>query len=182
MRRRAGIMIVAVVAGLLAVSATAMAAKGDAKKPPPATTTTTTIAPTLWTCEARVANGAVWVLGTYDELDGSYTVNGLPACIDLLPADAGSRSWLVEWSGTVKPRPGMRGLKLVFEAEVHVPAGQEYAVLEVEPLEVEPNSPSGAWTPSPLVDAPADTPFVFVAMPYRGDKWTSIQITLTPAP
>lgn len=177
MRRTAWIMIVAVVAGLLAVSATAMAAKDDAKKKPPTTTTTTTIAPTLWTCEARVANGAVWVLGTYDEEGGFYTVSGLPACIDLRPEDAGAKYWQVEWSGTVKPRPGMRGLKLVFEGEVHVPAGQEYAVLEVGP-----NSAIGTWTPSPYVNAPANTPFVFVAMPYSGDKWTSIQITLTPLP
>jgi len=171
MRRTAWIMIVAVVAGLLAVSATAMAAKDDAKKkPPPTTTTTTTVAPTFWTCEARVANGAVWVLGQYDKDTGKYTVSGLPACIDLLPDDAGARYWQVDWSGTVKPRPGMRGLKLVFEAQVH---GTVYA-------ETVATSTNGTWTP--FVDAPDGTPFVFVAMPHSGDNWTSLQITLTPLP
>ncbi|MFH1330464.1 MAG: hypothetical protein ABIJ48_07435 [Actinomycetota bacterium] len=168
MRRRAWIMIVALVAGLLAVSATAMAAKEDGKKRPPTTTTTTT-APTLWTCEARVANGAVWVLGTFNEVGGFYTVSGLPACIDLLAEHTGAMRWRVDWIGTVTREP-IKGLQFVFETEVH---GVVYA-------ETVATTASGIWE-TDVLDPPEEG-FVFVAMPHHKDKWTSITITVTPLP
>jgi hypothetical protein len=170
MRNRAGSIILALaVVGVLAAGAFALVAAGPAAEAKPPATTTTTTSPTLWTCAARNANGAKWILGHYDDVNGYYTVSGLPACIDLKPEHAGTRTWTVTWNGAVRTPP-TRGLRLVFEPEVH---DFENAYLDTVVY-----GTSGALTP--LIAAPEATPFVLVAMPYTGDRWTSINITLTP--
>jgi len=166
------ILIVLAVLVVLAVSATALAAPGGSKKPPTTTTTsatTTTTQPILRTCQTI---GTAWILGRHNEAQGNYTVGGLPACIDLRPEHTGTRAWQVDWTGTVKTPPGMRGLRLVFESEVH---DLENAYLDTVVYDT-------SGTLETLIAAPEATPFVFVAMPHSGDKWTSIEIVLTPLP
>ena len=176
--KRSVFMIIAVaLVGVLAVSGTALAAKGGTPGPP-TTTTTTTTQPTVWTCQARWDNGGTaWHLGEYytDGGVGHYRVpvagdDAFPACIDLRSEHAGTREWKIEWGGTIKNGNPMNGLRLVFEAEVHSGTYLDIVVTEGD---------------NPLtVSVPADPnqDFVFVAMPWSGDKWTSSWIILTPTP
>lgn len=176
MRRSVYVIIAVALAGLLAFSGIALAAQGGIPGPPSSTTppdSTTTTAPTVWTCQARVDNGArAWHLGYY--ADGAYRVpmtgdDAFPACIDLRPEHAGTRSWTIAWGGTIKNDKPMTRLMLRFEAEVHSGTYLERVVTLEDP--------------NPLtvtVSAPPDQAFVFVAMPWTGDKWTSSWIILTP--
>jgi hypothetical protein len=180
MKRKTLIVVALALAGALAASGTALAAKGGVPGPP------TTTEPTVWTCQARVDNGATaWHLGEYYEDPAGvehYRVpmtgegdDAWPACTDLYARHAGTRTWLIEWGGTLsKP---MTGLKLVFEAEVHSGTFLETVVAPEDPHAL-------AVGESLCVSVPA-TPgqaFVFVAMAKSGDKWTSSSVILTPDP
>jgi len=167
MKRSTVILIVVSVVAVFAVSASALAPPATGKKPP--TTTTTTTQPILRICETFL--NTAWVLGHYDEVQGKYTVGGVPACTTLRPEHAGTRTWRVDWTGTMRRPPG-RGLRLVFESEV---GDSNSAYLDTV---VYGTSGSEEY----LIAAPDATQFVFVAMPTSGDKWTNMQITLSPLP
>jgi hypothetical protein len=136
------------------------------------TTTTTVVAPTTvpgyWTCQARIDNGAVWPLGTYDGGANVYTGEGPALCVDIMAEHRDVTDWLVEWLGTVT-KDTVKGLKLVFEEEVH-------GIVYAETVKYEP---SGRWVAS-LPDTPVGN-LVFVAMPHQGDKWDGpMTFTITP--
>jgi len=163
--------------GLLVVfSGTAFAAKGGIPGPPGTTQPiTTTTPPEYWTCQARVDNGATgWVLGSWDETVGAYTVPNVPACIDILTGDLDTTAWRVEWKGsTVKGT--VKGVKLVFEAEVH---GTVYAetVVTSEIGTWETGTSWGASWPATEIGN-----LVFVAMPHSGDRWVGpVTFVVTP--
>lgn len=201
--KRCALIVIALagaLAGVLVVSGTALAGKGGVPGPPTTTTpssSTTTTQPTepiVWTCQARVENGATaWHLGEYyeDSDGGHYRVpmmgggdDAWPACIDLKSQHAGTRFWLIEWGGTLKKPMAnpQSGLRVVFEAEVHsgtyldqvLRAGDTQSLMVQESLCV--RVPADTEPPT----APPDQAFVFVAMPWSGDKWTSSWVTLTP--
>lgn len=161
------ILILVVVVGLLvALPATAMAGKPDKPGKP---TTTTTTAPDYWTCQARFDNGGVgWVLGAWDNTAGVYLGSDVPSCIDILSDHRDLTHWKVEWSGSTT-NGTVKGLKLVFEAQVH---GTVFAETVV-------TSESGRWMASWTTTGIEN--LVFVAMPHQGDKWTGpVTFTLTP--
>jgi hypothetical protein len=162
MRRRNQIVTAVVLAVALAIPASALAAKGGGKgKPPPPPDDT------VWTCQARVENGATgWNLGSWDETTGDYTADALAACIDLLAEHTGPRTWTVTWEGTIARDP--RGLKMVFETEVH-------GTVHYEEIGA---GRSGAFTTDVL--DPAEEGFVFVAMPNHKDRWETFTVTVTP--
>jgi len=172
MRKSAAIVVVAV-AVVTAVSASAaFAAKGGVPGPPDTSdgSTTTVVEPTLWTCEARNENGAVWVLGEWDET--SYSAGGPGTCIDIdQPGHTDAHRWLVTWSGeTAKSADTVKGLLLRFETEVHGTVWAEEVF----------TTTGGSWATA-VIDPPDDA-FVFVAMPHSGDRWTAFQVTVTPLP
>jgi hypothetical protein len=163
---------------LMMVAALATAALAAKPESPPGRTTTTTptavtttTLPGYWTCLARVGvdnDGAVWPLGEYDETAGVYTGQGPALCVDILAAHRDITSWNVRWDGTT-PKETTKGLKLVFEEEVHGTVFAETVVYD----------PAGMW-PASLSDVPVGN-LVFVAMPHQGDKWTNPPtFTITP--
>jgi hypothetical protein len=140
----------------------------------PTTTTPTAVTPTTvpgyWTCQARNDNGAVWPLGTYDQHADIYTGEGPALCVDIVTEHLDVTSWLVEWSGTTA-KGTVKGLKLVFEEEVHGTVYDE-TVVYVE---------SDDWRASWSQDVDVQN-LVFVAMPHSGDKWDeSMTFTITPS-
>jgi len=172
--KRLLILVVALALPLAAV-ATANAAKPDCDVEPhpsckDSPTPPTTTVPTVWTCQARIDNGASWILGSWSAADGSYTVSGVPACIDLRSEHAGDRQWAVTWEGELK-RGTVTGLMLLFETEVH---GTHYDETVVYTESGDP------WLAE--VNAPDGEAFVFVAMAQHRDKWESITFTVTPLP
>lgn len=137
----------------------------------PSTTTSTTVPsdPSYWTCEARNDNGAMWPTGTYD--DGAYHGDTVPVCIDIREEHRGIDSWTVTWSGQTA-RGSVKGLKFVFEEEVHANVFAETVV----------NTLSG--TRNVVLDFGDSIPgnMVFVAMPHSGDKWEDrVLLTIRPA-
>ena len=163
MNRRRWLPIVVVVGLMLTMAPAALA--GKPPKPPKPTTTTTTTTPEFWTCEARIANGAVgWVLPSEDD---PYAVTGIAPCIDILAEHRAIEDWTVSWEGATR-RGTVKGLKLVFEREVHTSVYAETVVYEQ----------TGVWCPS-LGAEPRDN-LVFVALPHNGDKWEWFEVTLTP--
>lgn len=165
------ILLLLVVVGLLVVfSGTAFAAKGGIPGPPGTTQPTTTTTPSeYWTCQARVDNGATaWILGGWEEASGAYLGPDTPTCIDILSDHRDITQWEVKWSGsTVKGT--VKGLKLVFEEEVH---GAVYAETVV-------TSETGSWEAS--WDAMEINNLVFVAMAHRADRWLGpVTIVVTP--
>lgn len=174
MRHRSVLVLVLAIVMAAAMVNVASAAKPTCEEDPTRPwcepTTTTVPAPEYWTCQARVDNGAVWPIGTYDEATHTYSGDALPLCIDILEADRNVADWTVEWSGTTS-RGTVKGLKLVFEEEVHATVFAE-GVMTTE---------SGNW-PATLdfgVEAPGN--MVFVAMPHSGDKWgDEFLITVRP--
>ena len=174
-------VVVLSVAMVAAMAPAGMAKKG---KGPPAPEPET-----IWSCQDRVDNGAVWILGHWDESLSAYVSDdttaesvpidvALPLCIDIGPAHIGVTNWTVSWEGTANRVP--KGLKFVFEEGVHQSV---YA-------ETEWTSKDGTVTSNTVdmvLDFAADSDsdhleFVFVAMPRQGDKWTSISFTVTPNP
>jgi hypothetical protein len=170
MRRRVWILIVVVLMGALVVSATAAAtAKIDMMKvkptttaPTPTTSTTTAVNPMV-TCQDWVDNGAVW----YVPERGVYTVDRLPACIDLSEF-TGVTNWEVSWDGTVL-RGSMKGIAFQFESQ---PGRKVHARQVATTLSDDITMTVG--------NLPIGNGFKFVAMPHSGDKWTNITITVTP--
>ena len=173
MRKSAAIVVVAVAVVTALSASAAFAAKGGVPGPPgtgdPAVTTTTA-EPTLWTCEARNENGAVWVLGEWDGT--SYSAGGPGTCIDIdRPGHTDAHRWLVTWSGeTAKGTDTVKGLLLRFETGVHGTIWAEEVF----------TTTGGTW-PTAVIDPP-DEAFVFVAMPHSGDRWTAFQVTVPPLP
>jgi hypothetical protein len=174
--RRATISTAITTALVMFLFATAaLAAKPDCNRkdcPPPDTTTTTMDPgdPALWTCRARIDNGATgWELGAWDETLGAYTGN-LPLCVDMEAGHRRVTAWVVTWDGaTVKGTETIKGLLLRFEEEVHATT---YAEAEVTTV-------SGTWQAT-LTPATPPRSLVFVAMPHSGDKWDWSSITVTP--
>jgi hypothetical protein len=155
-----------------ALATAALAAKPES--PPGRTTTTSTTAPDYWTCLARNANGAIWPLGTDVEgvegEDDYYTGEGPALCIDIVTKHLDVTSWLVEWSGTTA-KGTVRGLKLVFEEEVHGTVYDETVVY------LESDSWDASWSENIDVQN-----LVFVAMPHSGDKWDEpMTFRITPS-
>jgi len=134
MKRKSLFITLFAIATVVLLAASALAAKPTNPGKP---TTTTTTAPTsdYWTCQARVDNGAVWPLGIYDGA-GFYTGDGPVLCVDIITDHLEVTSWLVEWSGTTA-KGTVKGLKLVFEEEVHGTVYDE-AVFQVESSGSEP--------------------------------------------
>jgi hypothetical protein len=162
MRTRATIVIAASITVAMAMSGSALAAKGGGKgKPPPRDDGI------VWTCQARWDNGATgWILDWHDgKVD--YSVQGLPACVDLLAEHTGPRTWTVTWEGIAAH---LTGTKMVFETEVHGTIYHEEIV----------TTGSGSYT-TPVLDPPEEG-FVFVAMPHRRDRWESFTVTVAPGP
>jgi hypothetical protein len=133
--------------------------------PPPPTTLPPP--PTQWSCQARIDNGAAWVLADWVEEVGAYVVDSPLACIDFREEHYDARRWKVEWEGEIDTVEV--GFLLVFEKELHGPI---YAENEVD-------TKSGVWV-TPEIDPDDDAPFVFVAMPHSFDDWQSIAFTVTP--
>jgi hypothetical protein len=88
--------------------------------------------------------------------------------MDILSDHLDTTQWRVEWSGsTVKGT--VKGLKLVFEEEVH---GTVY-------VETVVTSETGVWEAS--WDATEINSLVFVAMSHQGDKWVGpVTLIVTP--
>lgn len=175
MRHKSLIPTLLAIVTVAALATTALAAKPEGPvKPPKPTTTTTTVAttttvPGYWTCQARVDNnGAIWPLGVYDSDRGVYRGEELPLCVDVIAGHLDVTEWTVVWAGTTA-KDTIKGLKLVFEEEVH---GIVFA-------ETVADSPTGTWTAS--WSDPVQN-LVFVAMPHQGDKWIGpVEFTITPA-
>ena len=159
MKKRA--LLITLVAVVMLLSS-AVAASAVKPPKPPNPTTTTEAPPEFWTCQARIDNGAIWNLG---EWDGIAYVAGITSCTDILTEHLGVSDWTVEWDG-VAPK-GVKGLKFVFEEEVH---GNVFAE-EVFTAE------SGIWCPH-LVGEIEN--MVFLAMHHNADRWTSFEVTVTP--
>lgn len=167
--------------------------------------TTTTTAPDVnddivWTCTARIDNGAsAWVMGEWIasnglpmEIDPSgdapvyYRTDNLagaiPACIDIHPDHLTDSNWLVAWSAnedSVISQKRNGGLKMVFEREVHNdPYAEHIARTHVGNWEaVFDLSGYHEVDPDYTVDS-----LVFVAMPAHRDTWlfTDGYLTITP--
>lgn len=166
MRSRSVLVLVLVV-----VMAAAMATVASAAKPikPPKPTTTTVPEPEYWTCEARNDNGAMWPIGTY--ADDAYHGDTVPVCIDINEKHRDVESWIVEWTGTTA-KETVKGLKFVFEEEVHENVFAEIVV--TEPISSSP------WVATLDFSDGSAGNLVFVAMPHGGDKWTEFSIKVTP--
>jgi hypothetical protein len=155
-------LLIALVTFVMVATLATVALAGKPEHPGKPTTTTTaavtaTTVPGYWTCQARIDNGAVWPLGTYDGAN-VYTGEGPALCVDIMAEHRDITEWTIEWMGTTA-KGTVKGLKLVFEEEVH---GTVYA----ETVKYEP---SGRWDAS-LPDVPVGN-LVFVVMPHQGDKW-----------
>lgn len=161
MKKRA--LLIAVVAAVMLLT-TAVAASGKPEKPKlPKPTTTTQVPPDFWTCQARIDNGAVWNLG---EWDGTAYVADITSCTDILLEHLDETNWTVAWDGAIQ-KGTVKGLKLVFEEEVH---GNVFA-------EEVFNSESGSWCP---ILAGEIENIVFLAMHHNADRWTSFEVTVIP--
>jgi len=190
MNRKVSMVMALALAGALAASGTALAAQGGERgKPAPTTTTTQPTQPR--TC---LTLGTAWHLGEYYEDPpgvGHYRVPmtgggdyAFPACVDLLPQYAGERWWLIEWGGTLsKPMSSPHsGLRVVFEAEVHSGTYLDEVVTAGDPKSLVVEESVCVRVPEAPYPAPPEEAFVFVAMPWSGDKWISSSVTLTPDP
>jgi hypothetical protein len=164
MKKRA-LLIVMVAAVMLLTTAVAAFAKKPPEAPKPTTTTTTETPPEFWTCEARIDNGdgAIWSPGVWN---GSAYVADIASCTDILPEHLGEPSWTVAWNG-ITQKGTVRGLKLVFEEEVHSNVFAEQIF----------TTETGFWCPT--LPSGIDN-LVFVAMPHNGDKWVSFEVTVVP--
>ena len=178
MRHRSFSVVALVIMMVAALATAALAEKPDCEFDPshasckPTTTTTTavttTTVPDYSTCQKLIGNGAVWPLGTYDGAN-VYTGEGPALCVDIMAEHRDITEWTVEWMGTTA-KGTVKGLKLVFEEEVHGTVYAETVVYE----------PSGSWDAS-LPDVPVGN-LVFVAMPHNADKWIgSMTFTITPS-
>lgn len=159
MKKRA-ILITLVAVVMLLSSAVAASAVKPPK--PPKSTTTTEAPPEFWTCQERIDNGAIWNLG---EWDVTAYVADMTSCTDILDEHLGVADWTVDWDGIASR--GVKGLKLMFEEEVH---GTVFAekVFATE---------SGVWCPTLVGDVQN---LVFLAMRHNADQWDSFEVTVTP--
>ena len=165
MRSRSVLVLV-----LVMVMAAAMATVASAAKPikPPKPTTTTVSEPEYWTCEARIDNGAMWPIGTY--ADGAYHGDTVPVCIDIDEKHRDVENWIVEWRGTTA-KGSVKGLKLVFEEEVH----------DTVFAEIVATTESGSWNAVLDLGGGSAGNLVFVTMPHNGDRWVGpVAIKVTP--
>jgi len=171
MKRKSLFIALFAVATVVLLAATALAAKPtNPGKPTPTTTTTvvtSTTVPGYWTCQARIDNGAVWPLGDYDDELEIYTGDGPLLCVDVIADHRDVTDWSVEWFGTAT-KDTVKGLKLVFEEEVHGTVFDEIVVHDTT------ETWKASWS-DPVQN------LVFVAMPHSGDKWIgSMTFTITP--
>jgi len=179
MGHRSLLITLLALAMVAALATAALAGKPENPGKPTTTTTTAvtiTTVPGYWTCQARVDNGAVaWEpLGTYDETTGFYTGDGPVLCVDIIEKHRDVTDWTVEWSGTTA-KGTVKGLKLVFEEEVHGTVYDE-AVFQSESGTTESGTAwNASWSTADVQN------LVFVAMPHSGDKWIGpMTFTITP--
>ena len=159
MKNRARLITLGAVVMLLSSAVAASAVKPPK---PPKPTTTTEAPPEFWTCQARIDNGAIWNPGGWD---GTAYVAGITSCTDILDEHLEWRDWTVEWNG-IAPK-GVKGLKLVFEEEVHGTVFAEQ-VLTTE---------GGFWCPTLVGDV---RNLVFLAMRHNADRWVEFEVTVIP--
>jgi len=174
MRYRSFLITLLTLVMVAALATVALAEKPES--PPGKPTVTTPTEPDYWTCGARVDNCDVCPLGTYDGGTGTYVTNDGPLlCVDIMEDHLDITAWTVTWSGTTARGP-VKGLKFVFEEEVHGTIYAETVVYLESSLESEPWTAS--WSSSTVVES-----LVFVAMPHSGDKWIGPMIfTIMPTP
>lgn len=153
-------MVIALIAiGMLAVSATALAAKPD--KPSPSPDLPVTCAE--W--------GPGWVLGAWDESAQAYVVPGLSGCIDILEDHQAVTAWTVSWN-LVPLRP-MKGVLIRFE-------GMPGRIVLSDQVVVKTASGSMLMT---TTQGPDPLGFKFVAMRHSADRYdVGSTFTITPLP
>lgn len=185
--RKASILTTLIAALIFFTMATAATAARPGCKPkdcPPDTTTTTSEA-TLWTCQARIDNGAnAWDADgdgqpnvEWDAMLGAYRASGLPLCFDVVAEHRDVTSWTVTWAGT-SARATKHGAEalLVFEEQIHE---NPYANSVIS-LPSGTTSGSDTWEPTLGFDGDDPRNLAFVAMPRRGTAWTSFSVTIKP--
>lgn len=160
MKRRALMVTVLVVVGMLAVSATASAVKPEKPDKPESPAPGVTCAE--W--------GPGWNLG---EWNGSAYVVGVPGCIDILEQHRGVTEWMVSWD--LVPTKSMKGVLLrfeAFEAELGRLVLSDQYVATTE---------TGSVMMSTSQDPLTVIGFKFVAMPHNADRYDpGSTITVTP--
>jgi hypothetical protein len=184
-------IVLLVIVTVMAMATTALAGRPADKpgKPEP---------PDIWTCAARVDNGAVWVPGTWNdtfyvsEFDPEEDV-GVPLCIDLdkVAAHKHVTNWSVRWEGKAV-RKAPKGMMFIFEEEVHathyaeaeaLPDPEEEVFLDcVFDDETGEYTCDGSWENIILTGNGDAEHLVFLAMGHQGDKWTNITFWVTPNP
>jgi len=196
MRRNRMSIVLLVIVTVLAMATTALAGKPDNPGEPPDHPNDPPDPHEMWTCAARVDNGAIWLPGrsegdsyVSDVRDPKMQVRvDVPLCIDM-PDDRTETSWLVEWEGTAV-RKAPKGLMFIFE---EVLPGTHYAEAEALPDpeaevflgcivddETGDYTCDGSWENITLKGNGEAKHLVFLAMGHQGDKWTKLTFKVTP--
>ena len=201
MRRNRIFIMLLVIVTVLAMATTALAGRPDKPDKPDDHPNELPDGHDMWTCAARVDNGAIWLPGEWvddnpdtPEVEDYYlsdTTVGVdvPLCIDMFN-HKDVVDWTVSWVGE-PGRKDPKGLMFIFE---EVLPGSHYAQREVLPTCVDDDEgvrrcngsvamtlifdPDGVFG-----DEDGDVKhLVFLAMGRQGDKWESLEFTVTPQP
>lgn len=151
----------------------------------------------VWTCAARVDNGASgWVIGEWIGLTGlpieidpagdapvyyrtDNASGAIPACIDIHPDHVSETRWSVAWNAdedSVISQKRNGGLMMLFEREIHSDPYAEHIA----------KTPVGSWDAtfdlSPYDPGYTVDNLVFAAMPAHRDTWLFADgyLTITP--